>query len=68
MILHFNEAIGHLFIGLMNKYSLSHKISVPDAFIAATAIYYKYPLYTTNTKDFNFIPNLKLYSVQTYKK
>jgi hypothetical protein len=45
----------------MEQYSLSHKLSLPDALIAATALVYDVPLYTMNLKDFRFIPKLKLY-------
>ncbi|GHT60215.1 hypothetical protein FACS18945_6290 [Bacteroidia bacterium] len=37
------------------------KLSLPDAYIAATALYYNIELFTLNLKDFIFIPNLKLY-------
>ncbi|WP_446812215.1 type II toxin-antitoxin system VapC family toxin (plasmid) [Methylomonas sp. 2BW1-5-20] len=56
-----NPAISTLFIDLMRRYSLSHKASVPDMLIAATAISHDVTLYTLNTKDFNFIPDLNLY-------
>jgi tRNA(fMet)-specific endonuclease VapC len=45
----------------MRCYSLSHKVSVPDMLIAATAISHDVMLYTLNTKDFKFIPDLNLY-------
>jgi len=57
-----NDAISALFIELMIRYSLSHKVSIPDMLIAATAISYERELYTLNTKDFKFIPELILYS------
>jgi len=60
-ILHINEHMGNLFAGLMDKYSLSHNLMIPDALIASTAIYYRIPLYTENKKDFIFIPNLVMY-------
>ena len=47
----------------MEAYSLSHKLSVPDALIAATAIVHDVELYTLNVKDFRFISNLRLYQV-----
>ncbi len=50
------------FIDLMEAYSLSHKLSIPDALIAATALVYGVELYTLNLKDFRFIPGLTLYS------
>ncbi|MBU4226284.1 MAG: type II toxin-antitoxin system VapC family toxin [Chloroflexi bacterium] len=50
-----------LFLSLIEKYVLSHRLSVPDALIAATAICQGLPLYTFNVKDFNYIPGLELY-------
>ncbi|PAX57049.1 type II toxin-antitoxin system VapC family toxin [Brunnivagina elsteri] len=49
------------FIELMETYSLSHKLSIPDALIASTALVYKIDLYTLNTKDFHFIEGLNLH-------
>lgn len=46
---------------LMEHYSLSHKLSLPDALIAATAMAHGLELYTLNKRDFHFIPGLKLY-------
>lgn len=34
---------------------------IPDALIAATALYHGLELYTLNTRDFNFIRGLRLY-------
>ena len=36
----------------------SHKMSLGDALIAATAIVNGFEIYTHNTSDFNWIPNL----------
>ena len=58
-----NEAISVLFIELMHRYSLSHKVSIPDMLLAATAISHDLELYTLNTKDFKFIPELNLYPI-----
>ncbi|MEI6068252.1 MAG: type II toxin-antitoxin system VapC family toxin [Methylococcaceae bacterium] len=58
-----NEVISALFIELMRRYSLSHKVSIPDMLIAATAISRDLELYTLNTKDFKFIPELDLYPI-----
>ncbi|OQY33835.1 MAG: pilus assembly protein [Anaerolineaceae bacterium 4572_5.1] len=49
------------FLQLMESYSLSHKLSIPDALIAATALTHGAKLYTLNIKDFRFIPGLVLY-------
>jgi len=45
----------------MADYSLSHRPSIPDMLIAATAVNDNFELYTLNTKDFKFIPNMRLY-------
>jgi predicted nucleic acid-binding protein len=37
-----------------------HKLKLPDAIIAATALVYELTLITRNTKDFSNIPNLKI--------
>jgi tRNA(fMet)-specific endonuclease VapC len=60
-LLSINEPISTLFVGLLNKFALSHHLNVPDAIIAATAIHYRIPLFTSNIRDFKFIPNLQLF-------
>ena len=58
-----DDTISVVFLQLMETYSLSHKLSIPDALIAATALAHDVELYTLNTKDFQFISNLQLYQV-----
>lgn len=53
--------ISQKFLELLEMYALSHKLSLPDALIAATAVTHDLPLYTLNLKDFHYIPELKLY-------
>lgn len=53
--------ISTLFSSLMKEYALSHKASIPDMLIAATAIMQDVELFTLNIKDFRFIPDIKLY-------
>lgn len=53
--------ISESFLALLEEYALSHRLSVPDALIAATALSQNIPLYTLNLKDFQFIPDLQLY-------
>ena len=55
-----NKTCG-IFINLISIYALSHRLAVPDGFIAATAIVYDVELFTLNKKDFRFIDGLKLY-------
>lgn len=54
--------ISSRFLRLMESFALSHKLSVPDALIAATALSQNLALYTLNMKDFRFITELKLYN------
>ncbi len=56
-----NYNINDKFLELMKKYSLSHKIKIPDCIIAATSLVYNIQLFTLNKKDFAFIDKIKLY-------
>lgn len=56
-----NIEICELFINLVEKYALSHRVGIPDTFIAASALYYNIELFTFNKKDFKFISGLKLF-------
>jgi len=56
-----NSQVSALFLELMETYALSHNLSVPDAFIAATALVHQLPLYTLNQNDFQYIANLQFY-------
>ncbi len=59
--LHLSEDISKIFHGLIQNYSISHRIQIPDALIAATAISNDLQLYTFNKKDFDFIPEIRFY-------
>ncbi len=59
-IFQIKEDVSLLAEELINKYHLSHNLQIPDAIIGATAIVYKIPLFTYNTKDFRFMPNIEL--------
>ena len=60
-IIHFNEMTSRLAIELIEQFRLSHGLLIPDAIIAATAISFNLKLFTYNTKDFIFIPGIRLY-------
>jgi predicted nucleic acid-binding protein len=60
-IIHFNEKTSQIAVELMVAFKLSMGLLIPDAIIAATALAYNLQLFTYNLKDFNFIPNLRLY-------
>ncbi len=66
MCISVDGATSQQFIQLMETYSLSHKLSIPDAIIAATALVHKIELYTRNTKDFRFITDIALYETVSY--
>jgi len=53
--------ISKLAVDLVKQFCLSHKLRLPDAQIAATALFHNAELFTLNKKDFAYIPNLKLY-------
>ena len=53
--------VSKLAVELVEKYSLSHKLSLPDALIAATVVCHNIELYTLNKKDFRFIEKVTLY-------
>jgi len=57
-----DTGISALLIKLLRDYALSHRLTVPDALIAATAIQYNLSLYTLNVKDFHFIPGIQLHT------
>jgi tRNA(fMet)-specific endonuclease VapC len=56
-----DKKICDILLKLLSKYALSHKLAIPDGFIAATAIANDIELYTLNLKDYRFIDGLKLY-------
>ena len=60
-ILPIKTDISTMAVELVAKFALSHKISLPDALIAATAIFQNIELYTLNRKDFKFIDNIRLF-------
>jgi predicted nucleic acid-binding protein len=53
--------ISKLAVNLIKQFCLSHKLKLPDALIAATAILHNAELFTLDRKGFAYIPNLKLY-------
>jgi predicted nucleic acid-binding protein len=45
---------------LIETYSLSHNLEIPDALIAATAMVYDCPLLSKNQRDYRYISGLHL--------
>ena len=60
-ILDLDKKTSDVFLDIMGKYVLSHKLALPDGLIAATAMSNDIELYTLNLKDYKFIDGLKLY-------
>ncbi len=60
-ILPLEPAIGTLAIELLTAYTLSQRLKLADALIAATALHHGLPLYTLNKKDFRYIAGLNLH-------
>ncbi|MDL2124394.1 MAG: type II toxin-antitoxin system VapC family toxin [Deltaproteobacteria bacterium] len=59
-IVHFDTDISESAIKLIERFSKSHGLQIPDAIIAATAMTSKIDLFTFNLKDFKYIDGLKL--------
>ena len=60
-ILDIDKKTCEIFLNIMEKYVLSHKLALPDGLIAASAMAYDLELYTLNNKDYRFINGLRLY-------
>ena len=59
-VIEISESISVKAKKLIEKYTKSHGLLIPDALIGATALEIGIPLYTANIKDFQFIPDLVL--------
>ena len=62
-VLNILPEISKMAIDFLENYCLSQRLNLPDALIAATAIYHDIELFTLNIKDFKFIPDIKLYQI-----
>lgn len=60
-IVHIDLLISETALGLIEKYSKSHHLQIPDSIIAATSLVYGMELFTYNIKDFKYIKDLKLH-------
>lgn len=61
-IIGLNSRISDIATDLLHSYRLSHGLLIPDALIAATAIYFQYPFVSKNQRDYRFIVGLNLLS------
>nr|NQU89390.1 hypothetical protein [Bacteroidota bacterium] len=62
ILIDIDKKICTVFLDIMGRYVLSHKLALPDGLIAATALANDVEIYTLNKKDYRFIDGLKLYS------
>jgi len=60
-IVDFTQEVSKLSLQLIEDYKLSQELKIPDAIIGATAIVFDLKLFTYNTKDFRFMPGIRLY-------
>ncbi len=60
-VIDIDKNICEVFLEVMSKYSLSHNLTLPDGFIASSALAHDLELFTLNLRDFQFIDKLKLY-------
>ena len=59
-VIQIDEAVSKRASSLIGTYCLSHRLEMPDALIAATALVHKLALGTINKRDFRFIDGLRL--------
>ena len=60
-VVQIDEAISAKAVEFIETYKLSHGLNIPDAIIGASAVVHQIPLYTYNTRDFDFLPGIILY-------
>jgi len=61
-IIQIDLLISEAAVGLIEKYSKSHHLQIPDSIIVATSLTYGMELLTYNVKDFKYIKHLRLYN------
>lgn len=60
-IFYITETISKQSFQLYRKYILKHSLGLSDCFIASTALYYNFLVYTDNKKHYDFIEGIKFY-------
>ena len=63
--LEINQDILDMATNLITQHVLSHKLNPADAIIAASALVYDLPIFTYNTKDFRYLPDVRLWNPST---
>jgi len=62
-LLDINQDIINLSIQIIETFSLSHGAKIQDSIIASTCLINNLPIYTYNIKDFKYIPNLDIVTI-----
>lgn len=62
IVLPISSTISTHAVKLIEKFSLSHNLNLPDALIASTVIVHNIELYTLNLKDFRFLNDISLFN------
>lgn len=62
-IIHIDIIVSECAVKLIETYSKSHHLKIPDSIIAATSLIHGLELFTYNKKDFQYIKNLNLYDI-----
>ena len=62
IVLPISSTISTYAVKLVEKFSLSHNLNLPDALIASTVIVHDIELYTLNLKDFRFLNDISLFN------
>ncbi len=65
-ILQVTPNISHRATVFIEQFSLSHGLSIPDAFVAATAFEHGMPLGTSNHKDYKMIKGLEIVRLRVH--
>ena len=60
-VVQMDETISQKAVEFIEAYKLSHGLTIPDAIIGATSVVHQIPLYTYNSRDFDFLPEIILY-------
>lgn len=63
VVLAISSPISTQAVKLVEQFSSSHNLNLPDALIASTAIFHDLKLYTLNLKGFKFLEDIILYRV-----
>jgi predicted nucleic acid-binding protein len=61
-VIHLSAAISLKAVDYIERFRLSHNLQIPDAIIGATAAISGIELFTYNTRDFDFLTDVRIYA------